>query len=179
MCVKKTTRYTERDHNQRVVFLQNLRTAIQKYGKENIVYFDESGFEENVVRLHGWAKRGKRIYGDISGGRRQRTNLIMAQRCKEWLAPMVFEFSCNANVVYEWLEKMLLPELSEPSVIVMDNASFHKKDVIHELLEQHGHTLLPLPPYSPDFNPIEESFAVLKKRRLSTQPPQKVEQLLL
>ena len=169
----------ERDHNKRIVFLRDLRIAIQKYGKENIVYFDESGFEERVVRLHGWAMRGTRIYGDIYGSKQRRTNLIMAQRRKEWLAPMLFEFSCNSNVVYEWLEKMLLPELSKPSVIVMDNASFHKKDVIRQLLEQHGHVLLPLPPYSPDFNPIEESFAVLKKRRLSTQPPQKLERLLV
>ena len=162
-----------------MVFLRDLRLAIVKYGKENIVYFDESGFEEEVVRLNGWALKGRRVYGDISGSKRQRTNLIMAQRRKKWLAPMLFDFSCNAEVVREWLEKMLLPELSEPSVIVMDNASFHKKDTIRALLEQHGHTLLPLPPYSPDFNPIEQSFAVLKKRRLSVQPPHTVDRLLM
>ncbi|MBF0154950.1 MAG: transposase, partial [Magnetococcales bacterium] len=66
-----------------------------------------------------------------------------------------------------------------PSVVVMDNASFHNKETIGRLLNQHGHTLLSLPPYSPDFNPIEQSFAILKKRRLSSQPPVPLEELLM
>ena len=92
---------------------------------------------------------------------------------------MIFDFSCNAEVVNSWLEEMLIPELTEPSVIVMDNASFHKKDAIRELLEKHGHTLLPLPPYSPDFNPIEQSFAVLKKRRMFAKPSTTLDQLVM
>nr|CRH08334.1 conserved protein of unknown function [Candidatus Magnetococcus massalia] len=102
----------------------------------------------------------------------------MAQRRREWLAPMLFERSCNAQVVIEWLRQMLLPMLTEPSVIVMDNASFHKKSEIADLLAEHGHVLLPLPPYSPDFNPIEESFAILKKRRLGGAQSLSVDELL-
>jgi putative transposase len=64
-----------------------LRYAFGKYGKENIVYFDESGFEEKVVRPYGWAPKGKKVYGDIAGKRQHSTNLIMTQRRKEWLAP--------------------------------------------------------------------------------------------
>jgi transposase len=159
--------------------LRELRLATLKYGKENIVYFDESGFEENAYRMHGWAKRGKIIYGDVHGNKPERTNLIMAQCRKQWLAPMVFKASCNAEVVNAWLEKMLIPELKKPSVIIMDNARFHKKEVIRNLLKQHGHKLLPLPPYSPDFNPIEQSFAVLKKRRQNALPTPPIDQLLL
>ena len=162
-----------------MLFLRNLRLAIHKYGKENIVYFDESGFEEETCRSHGWAEKGKKIYGEVHGSKRKRTNLIMAQRRNQWLAPMVFDFSCNAETVNAWLQEMLLPELEQPSVIVIDNASFHKKDIIRDLLENRGHTLLPLPPYSPDFNPIEQSFAVLKKRRKFAHPPSSVEQLLM
>jgi len=162
-----------------MLFLRDLRHAAQERGMKNIVYFDESGFEEEVVRPHGWALKGTKVYGDVSGSKRRRTNLIMAQRQKEWLAPMIFDFSCNANVVNSWLEEMLIPELTEPSIIVMDNASFHQKEAIRQLLEHHGHILLPLPPYSPDFNPIEQSFAVLKKRRLFAQSPMTVDQLVM
>ena len=159
--------------------MQELGNAIAKYGIENIVYFDESGFEEEVFRPHGWAPKGMKVHGDIPGSKRHRTNLIMAQRGREWLAPMVFDFSCDSIVVNSWLEEMLLPKLTQPSVIVMDNASFHKKGDISELLEQHGHILLPLPPYSPDFNPIEESFAILKKRRLFAESPLTLDELLV
>jgi transposase len=171
--------YSERDNTTRQCCLDDLSDAPDEYGEENIVYFDESGFEEEVVRPHGWAPIGKKVHGEKSGSKRHRTNLIMAQRGKEWLSPMTFDFACNSSVVNAWLEKMLLPELKKPSIIVMDNASFHKKDEIRQLLEDHGHVLLPLPPYSPDFNPIEESFAVLKKRRTCAETPLTLEQLIV
>lgn len=139
---------------------------MQEYGSRNIIYFDESGFEHHVHRPHGWAKRGIKVHGDIAGNNYARTNLIMAQRGKEWLAPMLFEGGCHKGVVNAWIEQVLLPELTEPSLIIMDNARFHDKDVITELLKEKGHKLMPLPPYSPDFNPIEQSFAIIKKRRI-------------
>jgi hypothetical protein len=63
----------------------------------------------------------------------------MAQRGREWLSPMVFDFACNPNIVETWLEKMLLPELTKPSIVIMDNASFHNKENISQLLEEKGH----------------------------------------
>ena len=69
----------------------------------------------------------------------------------------------------EWLEKFLMKELHKPSIIVMDNAPVHRKNVIARILEKQGHILLPLPKYSPDFtkghrgNPIEQSFGAMKK----------------
>jgi len=149
----------------RVLYLRNLRKLIVRYGSSNIIYFDESGFKSEDYRPHGWAVRGKKIHGSICGNRRKAPNLIMAQRGKEWLAPMLFKASCTAQTVLAWLEKMLLKELTTPSVIIMDNAAFHQKEKIRALLESVGHTLLCLPPYSPDLNPIEQSFAVIKKRR--------------
>ena len=59
-------------------------------------------------------------------------------------------------------EQCLLPELQPNSLVIMDNAPFHNKPQMRELLEAHGHSMLPLPKYSPDFNPIEQSFAILK-----------------
>ena len=65
---------------------------------------------------------------------------------------MLFEGSCDHIIVNDWLKKRLIPQLEKPSIIIMDNAAFHKKKDISEMLEQHGHVLLPLSPYSPDFN---------------------------
>jgi hypothetical protein len=148
-----------------MAFLQTLRKLIPAYGSENVVYFDESGFKKHSYRAHGWAPRGEKIYGDVSGNNRKCTNLIMAQRRKEWLAPMTFEESCDSLLVNTWLEKRLMPVLKKPSIIVMDNAPFHKKEEIAAILEKHGHVLLPLPPYSPDFNPIEQTFGGIKRKR--------------
>ena len=136
-----------------------------KYGSKNIIYFDESGFTSHSYRQHGWAAKGQKVYGKISGNNRKSTNLIMAQRQKEWLAPMLFTGTCNTETVNQWLEKMLLPELTQPSVIVMDNARFHNKEQMQNIMRKAGHVMLPLPRYSPDFNPIEQSFAIIKKRR--------------
>jgi transposase len=164
--LKKTTRYAERNFESRVNFLRILREWVKKNTSRNVVYFDESGFKQESTRSHGWAVRGEKIYGSVSGNNRKTTNLIMAQRAKKWLAPMLFEKSCTHKTVNAWLEQALIPELEEPSLVIMDNAPFHNKAHIQKLLAAHGHTLLPLPKYSPDFNPIEQSFAILKKRRM-------------
>ena len=141
---------------KRQAFLRELRNLIPKYGSRNIVYFDESGFNPHTYRPHAWALRGKKIYGDVIGKREKKTNLLMAQRGEDWLAPMLFQGSCVAATVETWIEKFLLKELDKPSIIVIDNAPVHRKNIIRQILEKHGHTLLPLPPYSPDFNPIEQ-----------------------
>jgi len=150
---------------KRINYLRTLRQLIPKYGCKNIVYMDESGFKRDSYRTHGWAPRGQKIYADISGNNRKDINLIMAQRGSEWLAPVLFKGSCCAKLVNEWFKNFLLKELYRPSIIIMDNAAFHKKSEIKAIVEKAGHVLLPLPPYSPDFNPIEQSFALLKKRR--------------
>lgn len=145
-------------------YLRNLRKLIPVYGSDNIIYFDESGFEKDVRRDSGWAERGKKIYADICGKQNPRTNLIMAQRRKsrQWLAPILFHGACESTTVLWWIKEHLLKALTKPSVIVMDNAPFHPKGRIRCLLEENGHTLLCLPKYSPDFNPIEQTFGAMK-----------------
>jgi len=149
---------------KRSLYLRTLRMLIPEYGSDNIIYFDESGFEEDVRRDAGWAERGTKIYSDVRGGKNPRTNLIMAQRrkSKQWLAPILFEGSCEAATVLWWIKNHLLASLTKPSVVVMDNAPFHPRTKMKELLEKHGHKLLCLPKYSPDLNPIENTFAAMK-----------------
>ena len=92
----------------------------------------------------------------------------MAQRGKEWLAPMTFTGSCSHELVTQWVSQCLVPELRPHSLVIMDNAPFHNKTDIRAVLEEKGHTLMPLPTYSPDLNPIEQSFAIIKRRRQKT-----------
>lgn len=146
-------------------YLRSLRQWVQQHGSKNVVYFDESGFAAHTHRPHGWAKRGEKVHGKIFGNNRKRTNLIMAQRGSEWIAPMLFESNCTHHTVSAWMEHVLLPELRPNSLVIMDNAPFHNKPQMQTILQAHGHTMLPLPKYSPDFNPIEQSFAILKRRR--------------
>lgn len=151
-------------------FLRRLSELTRRRGAHNVVYFDESGFEKHSYRMHGWTRPGDKIYASVPGKRERRTNLLMAQRAEKWLAPETFEGTCDARRVNEWLEKQLLPRLSNPSIIVFDNASFHKKKKIAALCRKAGHVALPLPPYSPDFNPIENSFGSLKRKRQFAPP---------
>jgi len=86
------------------------------------------------------------------------------------LAPVLFEGSTNSKWFNEWLEKYLLPEIPENSIIIMDNAAFHKTLETRRIIENAKHNLIFLPPYSPDFNPIEQDFANIKKRRQFSPP---------
>jgi len=164
---------------KRQEYLRELRGLIPQFGSENIVYFDESGFNPNTGRFDGWAVRGKKIFADIKGKREKRTNLLMAQRGKELLAPLVFKGSCTAILIETWIKKFLLKELEKPSIIIMDNAPVHRKNIIAEILKESGHVLLPLPKYSPDFNPIEQTFGALKKRRMGMHINTTVEELIM
>jgi len=150
-------------------FREKLKELLPQFGKENIIYFDESGFKAHCYRDRGWAPKGTKIYGEVTGKRERNTNLIMAQRGKgkkmEWLAPLVFKGSCTAKLVETWIKDHLMKELTEPTIIVMDNASFHNKKRLQDILKAGYHYLLPLPPYSPDLNPIEQKWAQAKALR--------------
>ena len=156
-------RYSERNHKKRISYLRALRQVIQDKG--SIVYLDESGFERTTHRAYGWGLRGKKVYGERSGNKRPRTSLISARQGKRLLAPILFEGSTNAVLFNYWLKSHLFAELTQGSTIIMDNATFHKTAATKQLIEQAGHNLLFLPPYSPDFNPIEQDFAIMKRRR--------------
>ena len=138
------------------------------------MYLDETGFEKDAPRTHGWSQKGQRTYGKISGNRRPRTSLIAAQLGKTLLAPLLLSGTVNTAVFNAWVEQFLLPELHQPSVIIMDNAAFHKHPSTRKIIENAGHTLLYLPPYSPDLNPIEHRWAALKalRRRTGLTPEQ-------
>ena len=133
--------------------------------KKSFVYVDESGFEPEVVRRYGRAARGQKVSGLRPGNSRPRTCFLAAQIDGTLQATQLWEGTCNAHLFNQWLEELLCPVLHDNHVVVMDNAAFHKSNKTQEFIEQAGATLLFLPPYSPDFNPIEQDFAAIKKTR--------------
>lgn len=137
---------------------------MQQYGAAAIVYLDESGFEPDYPQAYGWSPRGQPVYGERSSQRRPRQNLMAARQLDTLLAPMIISGSVTAKVFESWLAEHLCPELCQPSVWILDNARFHRPDVIHAIAKAAGHQVLFLPPYSPDFNKIEHDFAALKRR---------------
>jgi len=148
-----------------MAYLRTLRGIIRTRGADSLVYIDESGFESGSYRSHGWSQIGRRVYGDRSGNTRPRTSLIAGKCGKKLLAPFLFDGSTDADWFNQWLEHHLFKELFPGDTIILDNAAFHKTEKTKEIIEQSAFNLLFLPPYSPDFNPIEQTFATLKKRR--------------
>ena len=117
------------------------------------------------MRLFGYSPIGQRIYGLKSGQKRPRTSLLAAQIGRNLEAPLLFQGTCNTEVFNTWIEEQLLPLLHEKSLVIMDNAIFHKSQKTKDLIESKGAKLLFLPPYSPDLNPIEKKFGSLKRFR--------------
>lgn len=157
------TGYKERSLTKRKNFLR-LRDRFLRRGLQP-VHIDECGFAPSVARRYGYAPKGQRVYGLISGHRRPRTSLIAARMGGDLQEPFLFEGTCNADVFNGWLERQLCPRLNGNHLVIMDNAAFHKSPETAQMIEKTGATLLFLPPYSPDFNPIEHDFAALKKNR--------------
>lgn len=151
------------NEDARRVFQEKI-TAYQADNK-SIVYLDESGFAHDMPRTRGYALVGKRCVGKHDWHAKGRTNVIGALLASCLLTAALFAGSVNADVFFAWLSQDLLPKLPPNSIIVMDNASFHKRDDALQLIEQAGHTLEFLPPYSPDLNPIEHKWAQAKALR--------------
>ena len=138
--------------------------TIQNEIKENLVYVDESGIDNYLHRAYGWAVRGQKVYGEVSGKRFARENFIAAQCGSKILAPMCFQGTCATVLFNTWLEQFLLPELKRGQIVIMENAMMHKSEKTRQLIESVGCQLLFLPPYSPDLNPIEMYWANLKSK---------------
>jgi transposase len=124
-----------------------------------------------MPRTHGYAEKGKRCYGIHNWGAKGRTNVIGALLGTTLLTVSLFSSSINTEIFTNWVEYDLLPKLPPNSVLVLDNAAFHKGQVMQEMVERAGHKLLYLPPYSPDLNPIEKKWAQAKARRRKNNSP--------
>lgn len=129
-----------------------------------IAYIDETGVDQYLYREYGRSKRGEKIYGRVSGRKYRRVGIVAAQMGKEILAPLQYDGTMDSELFEIWFETRLLPSLPEESVIVMDNAAFHRKSRLIPMAQKAGFQLVFLPPYSPEFNPIENFWSWLKRQ---------------
>lgn len=129
-----------------------------------MVYLDESGINKFLSRDYARAPRGMQVISEVKGNKYQRVSMIAAQCRKDVLAPLIFTGTTDSKVFNHWLERYLVPQLRPGQVVVMDNYCIHKTAKTQEIITKAGCKILFLPPYSPDLNPIENLWAVIKNR---------------
>ena len=115
-----------------------------------------------MARRYGRAPRGERLRMSVPHGHWRTTTFVAGLRSDGLIAPFVLDGPINREAFEVYVEQVLAPELHAGDVVVMDNLSSHKGPRVQELIEATGARLLFLPPYSPDFNPIEKVFSKLK-----------------
>lgn len=129
---------------------------------ERLIFIDETGTSTKMARRHGRAGRGKRCRAAVPHGHWKTTTFTAGLSLSGLTAPMVLDGAMHGAAFRAYVEQVLVPELTPGDVVVMDNLPAHKIHGIRQAIEAAGATLLYLPPYSPDFNPIELAFAKLK-----------------
>ena len=115
-----------------------------------------------MARRHGRCRRGERLRAGVPHGDWKTTTLVAGLRRTGMVAPWVLDGPMNGDAFTTYVTRVLVPELSAGDVVIMDNLSSHKAPAVRAAIEASGARLLFLPPYSPDFNAIEQAFSKLK-----------------
>lgn len=127
-----------------------------------LVFVDETGTTTKMTRLRGRARRGERLRASAPFGHWGTQTFIAALRCDGLTAPWVIDQPINRLIFETWVETQLAPTLQSGDVVILDNLSSHKSEKAKAIVKERGAWFLFLPPYSPDLNPIEMTFAKLK-----------------
>ena len=127
-----------------------------------LVFIDETFASTNMARTHGRAPRGQRLRMGVPHGHWKTTTFVAGLRSTGMMAPFVIDGPINRAAFETYVARVLVPELGRGDTVIMDNLSSHKGPCVRAMIEAAGAKLLYLPPYSPDFNPIEQAFAKLK-----------------
>jgi transposase len=127
-----------------------------------LVFIDETGATTKMARLRGRAKRGERCRAPIPHGHWKTTTFTGALRLHGMTAPMVLDGPMNGAAFRAYVEQVLAPSLGPNDIVILDNLPAHRTAGVRDIVEARGARLRFLPPYSPDFNPIENAFAKLK-----------------
>jgi transposase len=128
-----------------------------------LVFVDESGANTKMTRLYGRAPVGRRLLARQPHGHYQTSTLIAGVRLRGPCAPWVFEGAMDGEMFLAWVRQGLAPTLQPADVVILDNLATHKVAGVREAIEAVGARLLYLPPYSPDFNPIENLWSKIKQ----------------
>jgi transposase len=129
---------------------------------DRFVFLDETGATTNMVRRTGWALKGERLIDAAPFGHWKTTTFVAGLRSSGIVAPLVLSGPMRGGIFRAYAEQFLAPVLASGDVVVMDNLAAHKVAGVREAIEAAGASVLYLPPYSPDLNPIEQAFAKLK-----------------
>jgi hypothetical protein len=127
----------------------------QPLDAHSLVFVDEMGTNTSLSPLYGWGKKGEMAYCSVPRNRGKNTTLLSSMSVEGMGPSLAVEGATNREVFETYVKRILVPTLRRGQVVVMDNLTAHKGERIRELIEQEGCELLYLPPYSPDFNPIE------------------------
>ncbi len=127
-----------------------------------LVFIDETGASTKMARRHGRSLRGERCRAPVPHGHWKTTTFVGALRLEGMTAPMVLDGAMHGAAFLAYVEQVLVPTLKPGEIVVMDNLPAHKPIAVRAAIEGAGAELRFLPPYSPDFNPIEMAFAKLK-----------------
>ena len=157
---KKTLAASEQDPEARAAW----RQAVIMVDPKKLVFIDEAGSHTAMTRTHARAPKGQRAYGSAPRNRGGNLTLLAALSNTRIQAEWLIEGSVDGDVFVTWLEQVLLPTLTPGQIVVMDNLRAHLRKEVRTLIEAHGCGLLYLPPYSPDFSPIELAFSKIKGR---------------
>jgi transposase len=127
-----------------------------------LVFVDESGAHTKMTRWCGRSPGGQRLVAPVPQGHYQTSTLIAAIHLKGPSAPWLFEGAMNGEMFLAWVRQGLGPVLQQDDLVIMDNLATHKMAGVAQAIETRGARLLYLPPYSPDFNPIENMWSKVK-----------------
>lgn len=143
---------------------------LAKEAATGLVFVDESGANTKLTRLRGRAPEGQRVVCRVPHGHYQTTTLVSGIRLKGPCAPWLFEGAMDGEMFLAWVVQGLVPALQKGDLVIMDNLATHKVQGVAEAIEQAGARLRYLPPYSPDFNPIENMWSKIKQILRSAGP---------
>jgi transposase len=166
---KKSLHATEQDTPENRQRRQAWREQVSQLDPQRLVFLDESGVTTQMTRRYGRAPRGERIREATPAGHWNTLTLLGAMTQQGMLASMTVESPTDGDVFLAYLDEVLCPQLQAGQVVVMDNLSVHKVAGVRERIEAVGATLLYLPPYSPDFNPIEQAWSKIKQKLRAAQ----------
>ena len=126
------------------------------------MFIDESGISTKMARLRGRSLKGERCRAPVPHGHWKTITLVAGLRLNGVAAPALVDGAMDGETFLTWMRGMLVKELKPGDVVVMDNLPAHKVAGVREAVEAAGARVAYLPPYSPDFNPIEKAFSKLK-----------------
>jgi len=141
---------------------KEFKKQIKKIKLKNIVCIDESYVMSNMCNKYGWSKKGDRIEKYVKVNPKK-YSILMAINNKGIISSKIYEENVNKKIFYEYLRDELLPIIRN-KYIVMDNVSFHRSKEIIDIIKESNNEALYIPPYSPDYNPIEGVFHILKHK---------------